>query len=149
MDKNIKAFLDMVAVSEGTKGKGDDGYNVLCGGKLFGSYAAFPNIKVFIPSLNIYSTAAGRYQINHATYLDGVKATKVKDFYPASQDILGAWLLDRAGVTDLVVAGNINDAIVKAKSTWASFPGAGYGQHEQKLNTLLAAYQAAGGTINN
>ena len=39
VNKNRKAFLDMIAHSEGTAGHGDDGYNVMVGGKLFDDYS--------------------------------------------------------------------------------------------------------------
>ena len=42
MSPNLKAFLDMIAVSEGTAGKGNDGYNVIVAGNLFDSYDDHP-----------------------------------------------------------------------------------------------------------
>jgi hypothetical protein len=38
-DANVRAFLDMIARAEGTAHLGDRGYNVLFGGRTFGSYA--------------------------------------------------------------------------------------------------------------
>ena len=63
MNPKIKAFLDLIAFSEGTKGKGDNGYNVIVGGDLFSDYTDHPRKKVYIKSIDNYSTAAGRYQI--------------------------------------------------------------------------------------
>jgi len=37
--------------------------------------------------------------------------------------------------------------VIQCARIWASLPGAGYGQHENKLNDLQAAYEAAGGTM--
>ena len=37
--------------------------------------------------------------------------------------------------------------IDKVKNIWASLPGAGYGQHENKLDKLITAYKDAGGTV--
>jgi len=38
-------------------------------------------------------------------------------------------------------------AIDKCKNIWASLPGAGYGQHENSVDKLIAAYKAAGGVV--
>lgn len=35
----------------------------------------------------------------------------------------------------------------KVSNLWASLPGAGYGQPEHRLETLVAAYQRAGGVL--
>ena len=42
--------------------------------------------------------------------------------------------------------GNISVALTKCSSRWASLPGAGYGQHINSMDSLLAAYVNAGGT---
>ena len=52
----------MIAVSEGTAGKGDDGYNVIVGGALFQGYNDHPRKLVWIRQ-GLASTAAGRYQL--------------------------------------------------------------------------------------
>jgi len=46
-----------------------------------------------------------------------------------------------------VHAGRIQSAIEKCRNIWASLPGAGYGQHERKLDDLLAHHIAAGGRL--
>jgi muramidase (phage lysozyme) len=43
--------------------------------------------------------------------------------------------------------GKIQNAINKCKGIWASLPGAGDGQRENKLDDLLIAYHNAGGTV--
>jgi len=144
--KNRKAFLDMVAHSEGTAGLGDNGYNVLVGGSLFQDYSDHPRKLITIrPGLK--STAAGRYQLlsryyNHYKILLGLK-----DFSPASQDAIALQQAREQGAMGDIDSGNINAAIAKCANIWASFPGAGYGQHEHKLSTLRVAYLDAGGTI--
>jgi muramidase (phage lysozyme) len=69
---NIAAFIDTIAYSEGTStiNNSDDGYNVLVGSTpnhpiLFNDYSTHPNV------LNhaLDSTAAGRYQIIHPTFV--------------------------------------------------------------------------------
>ena len=151
MTKNQKAFLDMIAVSEiGTRllAKSDNGYNVIVGGELFNNgYVDHPRKLVALPRLGIKSTAAGRYQLL-ARYWDAYrKQLGLKDFSPASQDAVALQQIkERRALTD-IEAGRIADAVEKCKNIWASLPGAGYGQHENKLDTLLAAYRKAGGVV--
>lgn len=150
MTKNQKAFLDMIAVSEiGVRllEKSDNGYNVIVGGGLFHGYADHPRKLVALPRLGIKSTAAGRYQLL-ARYWDAYrKQLGLKDFSPASQDAVALQQIkERRALAD-IEAGRIADAVDKCKNIWASLPGAGYGQHENKLDTLLAAYRKAGGVV--
>src|SRR5579862_2838471 len=97
MTPNEKAFLDMISFSEGTYGKGDNGYNVLVGGSFFDGYDDHPRISVYLPSLNIHSTAAGRYQILER-YFDAYKARLgLADFSPASQDAIALQMISECG----------------------------------------------------
>ncbi|MBG1252212.1 glycoside hydrolase family 104 protein [Burkholderia pseudomallei] len=143
---NIAAFLDTIAVSEGTAGQGDDGYNVLVGGGLFTSYAQHPNLLVTLrPGLR--STAAGRYQFLFSTWTGLRAALGLPDFSPVSQDLACVELLKQVGAYDLIVAGDVTDAIARCNRTWASFPGSPYGQGTRPQASLLAAYASAGGTM--
>lgn len=152
---NRKAFLDMIAVSEGTSHLGDDGYNVLVGGRLFESYADHPR-KLIDLGRGLKSTAAGRYQLL-ARYFDHYRALLHLDdkeqypegpFSPAAQDAIALRQIKECRALADVDAGHLETAIRKCRNIWASFPGAGYGQHEQKLADLGNAYIKAGGTIN-
>lgn len=62
-----KAFLDMLAWSEGTDNgrqpTKNHGYDVIVGGALFSDYSDHPRQLVDLPRLKIKSTAAGRYQL--------------------------------------------------------------------------------------
>jgi len=145
MNQNRKAFLDMIAVAEGTKGLGDDGYNVLVGGTLFHSYHDHPRRRVWVEKILKHSTAAGRYQILKR-YFDAYKEKLgLPDFSPESQDKIAMEMIRECRALDDIDAGRLDEAIEKCRSRWASFPGAGYGQPERKLNTLRIAYQTAGG----
>lgn len=149
MTPNEKAFLDMLAWSEGTSrvAGSDRGYNVLVGGKLFTSYADHPRILVDLPKLGIKSSAAGRYQLL-AKYFDAYKRLLgLPDFSPASQDAIALRQIREQRADDDVRAGRITDAIAKCRNIWASLPGAGYGQHENSLAALLGQYKAAGGKL--
>lgn len=147
LDKNIAAFLDMIAVSEGTAGKGDDGYNVIVGGSLFNGYADHPRKLVDLPRLKIKSTAAGRYQLL-SRYFDAYKKQlKLKDFSPESQDAIALQQIRERNAIGDIVAGRFDEAVKKVSNIWASLPGAGYGQHENKIERLRLAYSNAGGVV--
>ena len=154
--KNVLAGLDMIAWSEGTssarKSK-DDGYDVLVGGDTFSGYTEHPRIAV-VTRYGL-SDAAGRYQIMAAipnvirtdTWDWASRAAKVKDFSPESQDRVAIYLIKRRGALDDLKAGRIRDVIAKCAKEWASLPGAGYNQREQKVEDLVAQYRAAGGVV--
>ena len=149
---NRNAFLTMLSISEGTSTVegSDNGYNVLVGGTLFGTppdcYADHPHQLVDLGN-GLESTAAGRYQILGRYFDVYKKQLNLPDFSPASQDAIAVQLITECDALDDVDAGYLNTAISKCKSRWASLPGAGYGQHEQKFETLQKAYQDAGGVI--
>lgn len=139
----------MLAWSEGTsriKGS-DNGYNVIVGGSLFSGYADHPRKLVDLPRIGIKSTAAGRYQLL-SRYWDAYrKQLGLKDFSPASQDAVALQQIkERKALAD-IDAGNIAAAIQKCSNIWASLPGAGYGQHEHKLDDLIGKFKEAGGVV--
>ncbi|AIV51703.1 phage lysozyme family protein [Burkholderia pseudomallei] len=148
---NRQAFLDMIAHSEigsALLAETDNGYNVLVGATpgnplTFSDYSRHP--RILNRALN--STAAGRYQINWPTYQTLSAQTGLSDFSPSTQDAMALQLAANKGALADIDAGNIQTAIAKCARVWASFPSAGYGQHENSLDALLAAYQGAGGTI--
>lgn len=143
---NLTAFLDMISTSEGTAGRGDDGYNVLVGGKLFEGYADHPRILVDLGN-GLKSTAAGKYQIL-ARYFDAYKAQlKLPDFGHASQDAIAIQMINECGALPDISAGRFSMAVGKTSSRWASLPGAGYGQRENKVADLQRAYTSAGGAL--
>jgi muramidase (phage lysozyme) len=146
MSPNLKAFLDMIAVSEGTAGKGDDGYNVIVGGALFESYDDHPRKLVWLRP-GLASTAAGRYQLLKRYYDAYKKQLDLPNFSPLSQDLIAIQQIRERGALQDIEKGYISVAIDKVKNIWASLPGAGYGQHENTLDKLITAYKDAGGTI--
>jgi len=143
MNPHLTAFLDLIAHSEGTDKIGDQkGYNVIVGGQTFDSYADHPNVLVGLPRLGIESTAAGRYQILHRYWVAYKAQLKLPDFSPDSQDKYVLNMLHECNAYNDILAGDIATAIEKCKSRWASLPGAGYGQHEHKLDDLVAFYHS-------
>ena len=149
LEVNRKAFLDLISYSEGTKGKGDDGYNVDFGGDLFHSYMDHPRIRVYIPRLNLYTTAAGRYQILEKTYDVYKQKLGLADFSPASQDAVALQLIKERGALPLIDSGMLDAAIIKCANIWASFPTADYpGQRANKFSQMRSWYAQAGGVEN-
>lgn len=144
--QNVCAYLDMLAVSEGTQGRGDDGYNIIVGNGLFNDYAAHPRKAVWLQRYSIYSTAAGRYQFIKGTWANLQKMLHLPDFSPVSQDLAAVELIREHGALADVKAGRFAIALQKCAKEWASLPGAGYGQRENAIGKLQAAYAAAGGT---
>lgn len=145
--RRVLAFLDVIAISEIGKAllaETDDGYNVLVGslpGKplLFGSYARHPQV------LNhaLDSTAAGRYQIIRGTWFGVAGELGLTDFSPENQDRAAIELVRGRGALPYIARDDVASAIVCCSHEWASFPNAGYGQHENRMSDLLAAYKAA------
>jgi muramidase (phage lysozyme) len=148
---NVLAFLDMLAWSEGTdhprQRTRDQGYDVIVGGALFEGYADHPRKLVPLPRLGIKSTAAGRYQLLSRYYDAYKKQLGLPDFSPMSQDKIALQQIRERRALPDIQAGRIPGAIEKCRNIWASLPGAGYGQHEHKLESLIAHYLAAGGVL--
>jgi lysozyme len=139
--KNIRAFLIMIQHAEGTYGK--DGYRKLYGGGYFNDYSKHPNTKV--TKWGITSTAAGAYQILSKTWAELQAKLKLPDFGPVSQDKAAIELIRRRKALEDVYAGRFTLAIAKCRKEWASLPGAGYGQNEKNVTSLLAVIKASGG----
>lgn len=154
MNVNRKAFLYALAFSEigaALLAVSDNGYDVVVGATaknptLFSSYADHPRQLVALrPGLS--STAAGRYQIL-AHLFDAYRVQlHLPDFGHDSQDAIALQMIGECHALDDIDAGRIEDALTKCRSRWASLPGAGYGQHENAMNTLVTAYRAAGGAV--
>ncbi len=157
MTPNVKAFLDMLAVSEigeGLLAVSDNGYNVIVGSTaerptLFDSYRDHPrrSVELVIQGRRLRSTAAGRYQLL-ARYFDAYRRLlKLPDFSPTSQDAIAIRQLQEQGAMSDIEAGRFSRAVGKARKIWASLPGSGYGQHENAMSVLQEAYVRAGGVI--
>lgn len=152
---NEKAFLKMLTVSEGTstsKYTKNNGYDVIVNGiggepKTFTDYSKHPNVLVTVNNKGLKSTAAGAYQILYKYWVAYKKQLNLKGFYPEDQDAIAMQLIKECKARDDINAGRIEVAISKCRSRWASLPGAGYGQFEHKMGTLVSAYKKAGGTV--
>lgn len=139
----LSAFLSTIAYSELPRNYTlDQQYRCLVGStptnpKLFDSFSDHPRQRIWLSKLGIYSTAAGRYQILARFYDHYKRQLKLPDFSPASQDAIAIQLIRECKALPAIESGNIARAIQLCSSRWASFPGAGYGQHENTLQQLL------------
>lgn len=65
----------------------------------------------------------------------------------ASQDAIALQQIKEQGALADIDAGRFDIAVGKVRKIWASLPGAGYGQRENKLEILRAQFAAAGGML--
>lgn len=147
---SMKAFLDMIAWSElgpDIIAQSENGYNVLVGSLpdmvlTFSDYSRHPNRMIQLNE-HLASTAAGRYQILGKIWRAYRVPLELKGFWPADQDKIAVQLIKECKALKDIEGGKIESAIVKCKSRWASFAGAGYGQREHSIEKLVGAYNAA------
>ena len=146
-----KAFLDMLAWSEGTDNGRQKteilGYDVIVGGELFTGARS--------PSQTCH--AKPKTQINRRRTLpasfpeiwwDACKQLGLKDFSPKSQDAVALQQIKERGALPMIDRGDIRQAIDRCSNIWASFL-AGYGQFEHKADSLIAKFKKAGGTVRD
>lgn len=159
ISKNLKAFLDALAWSEGTStcpATKCNGYDVIVTGidgipELFRDFSDHPfnngrRSKV-INNKGLTSNASGRYQFMLKDWAHYKALLHLPDFSPESQDKWAIQLIKERKALPDIEAGNIASAISKCRNIWASLPGAGYGQPEHKMDDLIAKYKSYGGTV--
>lgn len=147
MDFRVKSFLDMLAWSEiGAEilAQSDNGYNVLVGSTpqhilTFPSYNTHPNIYNKITN----STAAGRYQFLYKYWPSYQKMLNLPDFGHDSQDRWAVQLIKECGALPMILNQQIETAISRCSSRWASLPGNSYNQHINSMQNLVNQYQIA------
>lgn len=159
MNQNRKAFLDMLAVSEGTSTSPAtlcNGYDVIVTGidrqpEIFTDFSVHPFANGRRPkqinARGLYSSASGRYQFMRKDWEHYRDQLALPDFGPDSQDKWAIQLIRERGALPLIDAGNFRLAAARCSNLWASLPGAGYNQHENKIEALELAYLNAGGTL--
>jgi muramidase (phage lysozyme) len=151
--KNLQAFLDMIAWSELGSGiieESDRGYNVLAGSVsgmvlTFSSYKRHPAALLDMDGKpgGLQSTAAGRYQILGRMWRAYLVPLELKGFWPDDQDRIAIQMIKECKAVSDIEAGNVESAITKCRSRWASFAGAGYGQREHSIEKLAEVWRAA------
>ena len=154
MDPKQKAFLDLIAWSEGTSRSPltkNNGYDVVVTGvtgeEIFTDYADHPfaagrpaKVVTLGPPI-LTSTAAGRYQVLIRWWRPYKEILRLKDFSPASQDAVALRQISERGALPLIAAGNLPGAIAACSNVWASLPGNDYGQAGgHTMDALLAQY---------
>lgn len=160
---NVQAFLKVIRYAEGTAGPG--GYTTIFrtagGPNTFENFADHPRVAKQFTSQGktLWTSAAGAYQLMAVSPRPGLTPTRIDtwdrlkaklglpDFSPDSQDRAAIALIDQSGALADVKAGRFDSAISKCKGTWASLPGATYGQPTKGLADLRNVYAQAGGTI--
>lgn len=150
---NLTAFLDTIAHAEigpVMLAASDNGYNIIAGSvpgkmRLFHDYSDHPRKMVKVG--NIYSTAAGRYQILSRIFDFYRAELHLHDFGPASQDDIAIQLIRECRALSDIEQGLFDSAIHKCRSRWASLPGAGYGQPEKRIDELRRVFTETGGVI--
>lgn len=168
MNPNRKAFLDMIAFSEGVRTgqhplTKQDGYDVIVTGtsgpSVFSSFVCHPfapeypgnsgykRPSVIVNKQGLTSNAAGRYQFMLRDWKHYRDQLALPDFGPESQDKWAIQLIRERGALPLIDGGSFADAVARCSNLWASLPGAGYGQHENRIERLQTAYLAAGGMV--
>ncbi|MEW6339602.1 MAG: glycoside hydrolase family 104 protein [Pseudomonadota bacterium] len=144
-DPNVRAFLAMIRVGEGTAGP--DGYTKFFGGSHFSDLSKHPNVAH--TGGGYTSTAAGAYQFLYSTWQQLAAQYGLTDFSPASQDIGAVALIKQQGALADVMAGRIATAIRKCNRIWASLAGSPYGQPTLTMADDLANFVNAGGNLTD
>lgn len=146
ISKNMQAFLDMISFSElgSMAHRKDKGASIIVGSRpgrqaKIKDFSDHPRVAMQL-SETLWSTAAGSFQILQRTFDYYHDLLKLRDFTYKSQCAIAIQLIKEQGAYELVEAGKIAEAIAKVSNIWASLPGAGYGQYENKLNNLLKYY---------
>lgn len=159
ISKNLQAFLDTLAWSEGTSTSPAtkcNGYDVIVTGvdgkpEILTDFSDHPFNKgrpsKQINSRGLTSNASGRYQFMLKDWAHYKAQLGLPDFSPESQDKWAIQLIKERKALPDIEAGNIASAVSKCRNIWASLPGAGYGQREHSMDDLIARYKAAGGTV--
>ena len=145
-----KAFLDMLAWSEGTDNgrqkTRNHGYDVIVGGELFTDYSDHPR-KLVTLNPKLKSTGAGRYQLLSRWWDAYRKQLGLKDFSPKSQDAVALQQIKERGALPMIDRGDIRQAIDLLQQYLGFTAGRWLCQFEHKADSLIAKFKEAGGTV--
>lgn len=166
MTPNISAMLSTIAHGEGTD-RADEPYRVCYARKhIIESFDYHPHEErpdgtrewagetltdAQCHALGLHSgcisSAAGRYQITRPTFERLRRILKTKGFGPQVQDDMAVQLIKEQGALDLVMGGQITEALARCASIWASLPGSQSGQPQAKIADLIRTYMDEGGSL--
>ena len=149
----VKAFLDLIAQSEGTSTNPvskNQGYDVIVTGvsgpNTFTDYTKHPfadgRKPIVVRNSNppLLSTASGRYQFIVETWDQLAKDFQLPNFSSIEQDFAAVQILKNCNAYDEILTNNIQTAIWRVSHIWASFPGNLFGQNPHTENFLLRTY---------
>ena len=142
---NVRAFLRAIRLGEGTSDEA--GYNRIVGGGTFADDSVHPHVRVYLPKYDVYSTAAGAYQIIWPTWSGLCKQYSFPDFSPECQDEAAVALIAEKHALGDILAGNLKSAVQKCSAIWASLPGSTAGQRTEDFNSVQQVYLSNGGTL--
>ena len=141
INNQCKAFLDMLAWSEGTDNgrqkTRNHGYDVIVGGELFTDYSDHPRKLVTLKTLKLKSTGAGRYQLLFPLVGCLPQAAWPERLLSESQDAVALQQIKERGRFTYDDRGDIRQAIDRCSNIWAYSPGAGYGQAWSRSHVRL------------
>ena len=116
-----KAFLDMLAWSEGTDNgrqkTRNHGYDVIVGGELFTDCQSPRKLVTLNPKLK--STGAGRYQLL-SRWWDAYRKQLAWKTSLESQDAVALQQIKERGALPMIDRGDIRQAIDRCSNIWAS-----------------------------
>jgi len=155
---NVCAFMDMIAVSEGTSTSPItqcDGYDIIVTGidgrRRFDDMSCHPfeggRSSIVINHAGLTSNASGRYQQMLKDWPHYRDLLKLPDFGYVSQDLICLQHIKECGALGLLRQGSFAAAVSKCNNIWASLAGAAYGQPTNTIDMLRAAYILNGGTV--
>jgi len=142
---NVQAFLKALRLGEGTSD--EQGYYRVVGGGTFTDDSVHPHVRVFIPKYNVYSTAAGAYQITFPTWSGLCQQYNFPDFKPETQDEAAVALIAERHALDDVMCGRLPAAVDKCAAEWASLPGSLPGQRQENFNAVQQVFLNNGGKL--
>ena len=132
-----KAFLDMLAWSEGTDNgrqkTRNHGYDVIVGGNW---YWLLDHPRKLV-TLNQNSNQQAPVLPASFPLSGCLRSKRLKDFSPKSQDAVALQQIKERGALPMIDRGDIRQAIDRCSNIWASLPGAGYGQFKLKADSLM------------
>lgn len=159
MNGSLRAFLDMLKVSEGTYSHPltkCGGYDVIVTGidgpEVFTDFSTHPfcvhpprEPKV-INASGLRSSAAGAYQLMARYWPTYMLQLRLKDFGPEAQDSVAIQQIKERHALDDILTGHFQIAVAKVSNIWASLPGANYpGQRMNRMDALEETYERFGG----
>lgn len=151
ISKQVKAFLDMISVPEGTSGP--NGYRICFTGTLCVPVDYHDHPRVVNCSNGLCSDAAGRYQFLSTTWDSVTHALGLRDFSPNNQDLGAVELIRWRAVLDRVEAGDVVGACqghggnTGVAWEWASLPPGRYGQPSITFDDAKRLFVQFGGTL--